>query len=124
MCLAGGRLGRLEGHELHGPALLAAEVTSTVREQAFRDEVAAEVAADSLDCLAGLTIEYAVPGGLAREANRLAEANGWAKTYDAEYVALARTLDCPLVTLDRRLQRGAGHLATIIGPSDLPTPGS
>lgn len=72
----------------------------------------------------GAGIPDAAPGGLAREAYRLAEANDWAKTYDAEYVALARTLDCPLVTLDRRLQRVAGHLATIIGPSDLPTPGS
>lgn len=121
MCLAGGRLGPLEGHELHGPAHLAAEVTSTVREQVFRNEVAAEVAVASLNCLAGLLIKYASPGGLAREAYRLAEANGWAKTYDAEYVALARALDCPLVTLDRRLQRGAGSLATIIGPSDLST---
>lgn len=120
MCLAGGHPGRLDGHELHGPAHLAAEVTSTIREQAFRNEVSAEVAAAALTCLGSLSIGYAAPGGLAHEAYRLAEANGWAKTYDAEYVALARALDCPLITLDRRLQRGAGRIATIIGPGDLP----
>jgi len=39
--------------------------------------------------------------------------------YDAEYVALARILAAPLLTRDARLRRGAGHLATIVGPTDL-----
>ena len=44
----------------------------------------------------------------------LAEAtNVWAlrgdlTSYDAWYVALAETLNCPLLTLDRRLSRAAG----------------
>ncbi len=122
-CLAGGRLGRLEGHQLHGPAHLPAEVTSTLREQVFRTEVSPDVALDALERLSGLAIEYATPGSLAREAYQLAAANGWAKTYDAEYVALARRLDCRLVTLDRRLQRGAAKLAAVIGPTDLPETG-
>jgi predicted nucleic acid-binding protein len=29
-------------------------------------------------------------------------------------------MNCPLVTLDRRLVRGASHLATILAPSELP----
>jgi len=44
---------------------------------------------------------------------------GWAKTYDAEYVALARTLECSLLTTDRRLQRGAERIVDTVGPSDL-----
>ena len=44
---------------------------------------------------------------------------GWMKTYDAEYVALARMARCRLFTVDARLRRGAGHVVQIIGPGDL-----
>jgi predicted nucleic acid-binding protein len=44
---------------------------------------------------------------------------GWAKTYDAEYVALARLLGCRLVTLDARLRRGADRLGFVISPDEL-----
>ena len=33
--------------------------------------------------------------------------------YDASYVALAETLDAPLVTADARLARAPGHRATV-----------
>jgi predicted nucleic acid-binding protein len=59
------------------------------------------------------------PPKLYTEAWHVAEELGWAKTYDAEYVALARLLDCRLLTVDRRLHRGAGRLVEVIGPSDL-----
>ncbi len=37
-------------------------------------------------------------------------------SYDAWYVALAEALDCPLVTLDRRLSRASGPVCEIISP--------
>ena len=37
-------------------------------------------------------------------------------SYDAWYVALAEGLDCPLVTLDRKLSRASGALCEIIVP--------
>lgn len=37
-------------------------------------------------------------------------------SYDAWYVALAEALDCPLVTLDRRLSRPSGPVCEIITP--------
>ena len=49
----------------------------------------------------------------------MADRLGWAKTYDAAYVALAAALDCPLVTLDARLKRRASAVMTVIGPTEL-----
>ena len=49
----------------------------------------------------------------------IADELGWAKTYDAEYVALAEILDIPLLTLDGRLARGVEHRIRIVGPADL-----
>jgi predicted nucleic acid-binding protein len=44
---------------------------------------------------------------------------GWAKTYDAEYVALARLLGARVVTLDARLRRGADRLGLVVLPEEL-----
>jgi predicted nucleic acid-binding protein len=54
-----------------------------------------------------------------RKAWRLAEEFGWGRTYDAEYVALAKLLDCRLVTLDARLQRGTDRLGFVVTPAEL-----
>jgi len=59
------------------------------------------------------------PGRLAEEAWRVADELGWAKTYDAEYLALARLLRCRLLTLDGRLRRRAASLVEIVGPTEL-----
>lgn len=44
---------------------------------------------------------------------------GWGRTYDAEYVALAKLLDCRLVTLDMPLRRGADRLGFVVTPAEL-----
>lgn len=43
----------------------------------------------------------------------------WAKTHDAEYVALAQLPDIPLLTVDGRLARRVEHLVATIGSLDL-----
>lgn len=64
-------------------------------------------------------IDRRSPRELHIEAWKVAEECGWAKTYDAEYVALARLLDCPLLTRDARLKRVARGLIDVVGPTEI-----
>lgn len=64
-------------------------------------------------------IEPDVPADLPDLAWALADEMGWAKTYDANYVALARRRRCLLVTLDARLRRGTDRLGFVVGPTEL-----
>jgi predicted nucleic acid-binding protein len=121
ICLAGGRPGPLAGHELHAPALLASEVPSVLRELAFRGEIADGQGREALSHLDGLGVELAPAGSLALAAYDFSGASGWAKTYDAEYVGLADTLECPLVTSDGRLARGAAAHVRVLAPMEVPT---
>jgi predicted nucleic acid-binding protein len=59
------------------------------------------------------------PRGLGAEAWRVADELGWARTYDAEYLALARLSGCRVVTADARLRRGADRTGLVVGPDEL-----
>lgn len=118
-CLAGGQLGPLRGHELVAPAHLAAEVTSAIREQAYRGDIPGDRAVEAVGYLRAIPIEFELPGARASEAASLATDLDWAKTYDAEFVVLARSLQIPLLTLDRRLRRGAADIVAVITPTEL-----
>ena len=109
----------LRGQTLVAPPLLRSETVSVLHELAWRREVSAAAARIALERLLEAPVLRRRPRGLAREAWRVADELGWAKTYDAEYVALARILDCPLLTLDARLKRGASRLVEVVGPADL-----
>ena len=79
-----------------------------------------ELADHALRTLESAPIERLDPPDLRRQAWQVADELGWAKTYDAEYVALARILDIPVLTRDRRLERGgASRLIRLLGPLDL-----
>jgi len=41
------------------------------------------------------------------------------ESYDANYLSLARLLDCRVVTLDARLRRGADRSGLVIGPEEV-----
>ena len=59
---------------------------------------------------------------LLAEAWRTANRCGFARLYDAAYVALAVRTGATLVTLDGRLRAGpASGLVTILGPTELHT---
>ena len=108
--IAGGDLGPLAGHELLAPPLLRAEALSSISELTYRAEIPPEAARAAALRLAGVAIRLDRPDGLDERAWDVSRSLGWARTYDAEYVALALIHEVPLLTLDARLRRGAGHL--------------
>lgn len=73
----------------------------------------------ALDRRKEMPIRIEQPADLDDEAWRIAHDFGWAKTYDAEYVALAKLNDCRLVTIDGRLRRGADRLGFVVTPAEL-----
>ena len=110
---------RLAHHDLIAPPLMWSEAVSTLREHAWRGDISAAQATASLSALMAAPIRKRAPRALHAEAGRIAEQLGWAKTYDAEYVALARLSGCRLLTRDDRLRRGAARVIESIGPSQL-----
>jgi predicted nucleic acid-binding protein len=106
---------------LVAPCLLWSEVPSVLNEMAFRGEISRELAEQALErFLAGeVPVAERRPAGLTMTAWRVAAELGWAKTYDAEYLAMARVLRTRVVTLDTRLRRGVDRLALVVTPAEL-----
>lgn len=85
----------------------------------WRREISDELASTAFEVLLAGPVARRQPQRLRREAWRIANDLGWAKTYDAEYVALARILACPLFTVDDRLGRVASRIVEVVGPRNL-----
>ena len=95
------------------------EVTSVLHELKWRKEISSQLANIGLERLATADVSARGPKGLTTEAWRIADQLGWAKTYDAEYLALARLMRCRLLTTDAKLKAAAGRIVEVIGPADL-----
>lgn len=86
------------------PQLFPAEVTSIVRERAFRGELAPAEAAAVLERALRWPVRLAAPDPeLQRTALEFASRFNHPKAHDAQYLALAYLLDCELWTGDKRL---------------------
>jgi predicted nucleic acid-binding protein len=109
----------LGAEELVAPALMWSEARSALRELLWRREIAREDADATRERLERCPVARRTHARLGAEAWSVAEELGWAKTYDAEYVGLARLLGCRLVTLDARLRRATARLGFVVGPTEL-----
>lgn len=90
-----------------GPPLLWPEVRSSLHVSVMRGMVSRDLALAAFTRLQSGRIELQEPAELAEQAWQIADELGWHKTYDAEYLALAKLLECPLLTLDTRVARAA-----------------
>ena len=118
-CLLPAGLRRFRGEVLVAPPLLWPEVRASFHQSVWRGDLPAVRALEALDRLSSSAIASRAPAGLGGQAWRLADEFGWAKTYDAEYVALAQLLRCRLVTLDAALRRSTARLGFVVSPTEL-----
>ncbi len=120
-CTAPGedQFGTFVADDLCAPPLMWSEARSALHELSWRGHLNVDQTAEARVRLTNADVEEKRHPGLADEAWRIADDLGWAKTYDAEYVALASLLGCRLVTVDARLRRGADRLGFVIAPTEL-----
>ena len=104
---------------LVAPHLMWSEASSVLHELKWRREISEELAAIALQRLASADISARRPKALTAEAWSIADRLGWTKTYDAEYLALARLLRCPLLTTDAKLKSAGIRVAQVIGATEL-----
>jgi predicted nucleic acid-binding protein len=118
-CSAGTEFQLLEDDDLVAPPLMWSETRSVLHEAVWRGEARREDAERALRRLEEAPVKKRDPRRLGAVAWRLADELGWAKTYDAEYLALANELGCRVVTVDSRLRRGADRLGLVVLPTEL-----
>ena len=81
-----------------------------IQRTCWRGEIDSERADWLHEAVKECPVELHLEAELGVEARRVASELGWAKTYDAEYVALAQMLGCQLVTLSGGLLEAAEEL--------------
>ncbi|MBA1835322.1 type II toxin-antitoxin system VapC family toxin [Corynebacterium wankanglinii] len=100
-----------EDAEIHAPHLLVTEVVQVMRRQVRSNVLDVSRAAESLSILSELGIQFHGHLPLMARTWQLREN---VSAYDATFIALAETLNQPLVTADARLGNASGFGATIL----------
>ena len=118
-CLSLAGFAPLGDADLVAPPLLWSEARSVLHELLWRSEIDVNDARAAHTSLQTAPVRLVADDRLGETAWRLADELGWAKTYDAEYVAHAQLLRCRCVTLDARLRRGADRLGFVVAPGEL-----
>ena len=103
----------LAERSLVGPELLPAEVSNVLRRLERAARISPLEAASAHRDLLRIDVDL-FP--FAACADRVWALRGSLTSYDAWYVALAELLECPLLTLDRRIGRAAGPRCRIVMP--------
>jgi predicted nucleic acid-binding protein len=96
--------------DLHAPHLLEVEVLSVLRRFYLRGDLSRERARLALNRLSTLRLSRYPHAALL---SRVWELRDNLTVYDASYIALAETLDAPLITMDGRLARAPGIRAAV-----------
>lgn len=99
--------------DLACPELALAEASNTLRRMELAGQIPRAEATAAFDELLQLDIGL---HPFTPFAERIWELRSNLTIYDAWYVTLAETLDCSLVTLDRRLSRAPGPTCLILSP--------
>lgn len=118
-CLSESGFEPLTREQLVAPHLMWSEASSVLHELLWRKEISDALAETALQRLTDADISPRRPKGLFDDAWGIAESLGWAKTYDAEYLALARILRCRLLTTDAKLKSAGARVVGVIGPTEL-----
>ena len=95
------------------PQMVMAEVSNTLRRLEISRQISQDRANSCLGVLMRLDVEL-FP--FAPYAERVWELRHNLTGYDAWYVAVAESLNCPLATLDRRLTRAVGPECQFLAP--------
>lgn len=92
------------------PHLIDLEVASAVRRREASGDIGPARGRAALEDLASMPLRRYPATALL---GRVWDLRRTLTAYDAAYVALSEVLEAPLVTMDERLARSAGHRATI-----------
>ena len=100
--------------EIFAPTLIIFEVSSVLRNKVYRGSIDAETGTNIINQLKGLDILLVYTDDILDIAWEIGDILKSSTLYDCFYIALARFLDIPLWTADKRLYDSAKNIVPFI----------